>query len=130
MDPLNKKKIIDLAFITSRKKKKRHFLSLEMRMFLKQIFERVNFPFLHFLSLLQDPFFDKKNMNFLVSHTGLTKNKLKFFFKNLRLNDYRTKQRHIKTMKAYNKFSYLDTKILEEKFKKSSSLDKKTMDSM
>lgn len=66
-------------------------------------------------------------MNFLVDQTGLPKTKIKYFFKNLRMNDYRTKQKHIKTMNIYQRFSTYDKKILEEKFRISTFLDKKGM---
>jgi hypothetical protein len=66
---------------------------------------------------------DKKKVDELSFQTGLAKDKIKFFFKNLRLKDYRTTKKYIKTIKNYKKFSASDMKILEEKFRLRNSLD-------
>lgn len=48
IDPLIKKKLFDRTFVRARSPKKRCFLSLEMKIFLKQTFEKVFLCLFHF----------------------------------------------------------------------------------
>lgn len=60
---------------------------------------------------------DAKNLNSLSIQIGISQNKLKFFFKNLRLKDFLTTKKHIKNIKSYRKFTLADKIILEKAFR-------------
>lgn len=61
---------------------------------------------------------------------GIPKNKIRFFFKNLRIKDYKTSRKYILKMRSYQKFTTADIHILEEKFRINNLLDSENLENL
>ena len=73
---------------------------------------------------------NKECLDSLSSEMGIPKNKIRFFFKNLRMKDYKTSRKYIQKMRSYRKFTAADIHILEEKFRINNYLDNKNLESL
>ena len=66
----------------------------------------------------------------LSSKLGIQKNKIRYFFKNLKMKDYKTSRKYIQKIGSYQKFTAADIQILEEKFRSNNSLDSKNLENL
>ena len=73
---------------------------------------------------------DKECLESLASKIGIQKNKIRFFFKNLKMKDYKTSRKHIQKIRNYQKFTTVDIQILEEKFRSKIFLDSKNLENL
>lgn len=71
---------------------------------------------------------DKKCLDAMSTETKIPKNKIKYFFKNLRIKDYKTSKKYIKSIRNYQKFTSADIHILEENFRSNNSLDNENLE--
>ncbi len=73
---------------------------------------------------------DKKCLDAISQETGLQKNKIRFFFKNLRIKDYKTSKKYVKEIRSYNKFNSQDLLHLEESFRLNNLLDERNLENL
>ena len=73
---------------------------------------------------------DKECLESLASKIGIQKNKIRFFFKNLKMKDYKTSRKYIKTIRRNQRFSAADIQILEEKFRSKIYLDNENLENL
>lgn len=70
---------------------------------------------------------NKEEIKALAEELGQKEEKIRFFFKNQRIKDFRSSKRFVQNLKSYKTFNEADKRILEESFRINHRLNERTL---